>query len=193
MTALDLQASARFGRRRGWALHHAWDVARRLGVFRSLKAIDWSRVRRFVFVCRGNICRSAYAEQRARAMNLPALSFGLQARAGREADATAIQVARAREIDLGSHRARSLSEFFPQSGDLLVAMEPGQLFPLVSIARSQRAQVTLLGLWCSPARPYLQDPYGLNVNYFRTCFGFIDDAIENMGRRMRAQDGWSCV
>jgi len=149
-----------------------------------LEAVDWLRVRRLVFICRGNICRSAYAEQRARVMDLPATSFGVQAQDGRESVPMAIEVARARGVDLRSHRARSLSEFSSVTGDLLVAMEPGQLPTLMKLARLQGAQLTLLGLWCSPTLPYLQDPYGLAIDYFQTCFASIDDAIKNIRERM---------
>jgi protein-tyrosine phosphatase len=53
-----------------------------------------------------------------------------------------------------------------------------------------RAQVTLLGLWCSTPRPVLADPYGLSDAYFDTCFGCIDEAVETLVRtveRRRAQ------
>jgi protein-tyrosine phosphatase len=183
VTALGLDASVHFGRRRGWALHHLWSLARYLGLFRRMERIDWVRVNRLVFICRGNICRSAYAEQRARAVGFPAASFGLQARQGRKADPTAIEIARRRGVDLRGHRARSWTGFFPQIGDLLVAMEPRQLLPLMKMARIPDTQVTLLGLWSSPARPYLQDPYGLGTDYFHTCFGSIDSAMKNIRER----------
>lgn len=176
----------RFGRRRGWLLHHLWALAQRLGFLRGLEHVDWSRVRRLIFICRGNICRSAYAEQRAREMGLPALSFGLRARAGRQADATAILAARSRGLDLRKHRAHSFSDFLPKPGDLLVAMEPGQLPALMRWTRGTQIQATLLGLWCSPPRPYLQDPYGLSADYFQVCFGCIDAATRAIADRIAA-------
>ena len=48
-----------------------------LGYFNSLKKIDWTSVERLIFVCKGNICRSAYAEALARSAGVESLSFGL--------------------------------------------------------------------------------------------------------------------
>ncbi len=183
MIPVDL---SRFGRRRGWLFHHGWTLADRLGYFADLRSVDWIRVRRLVFVCRGNICRSAYAECRARATGLNAISFGVQAGPGRPADSTAIAVASKRGIDLSAHRARSLLGFSAQIGDLLIAMEPFQLKPLRAIERAAHVQLTLLGIWCSPCRPYLQDPYGLGAAYFDHCFATIDEAVKTMHERMAA-------
>jgi len=177
---------SRFGRRRGWLFHHGWTLADRLGYFDRLPRVDWIQVRRLVFVCRGNICRSAYAEHRARSMGLNATSFGIQAGQGREADSKAIAVASKRGIDLRPHRARPLRGFKLQSGDLLVPMEPCQLKPLRTLDRTGQVQLTLLGIWCSPRRPYLQDPYGLGEAYFDHCFATIDEALNTMSRHIAA-------
>jgi protein-tyrosine phosphatase len=96
----------------------------------------------------------------------------------------ALAVARKRGIDLRAHRARRLLGFAPQIGDLLIPMEPSQLQSLRAINHSAGAQLTLLGLWCSPRRPYLQDPYGLGAAYFDHCFATIDEAVKNMRQRM---------
>ena len=39
--------------------------------------IKWEDVDRLVFVCTGNICRSAYAEYKARSLGMSATSFGI--------------------------------------------------------------------------------------------------------------------
>src|SRR6266540_1650137 len=73
---------ARYGRRAGWLRHHvAWTLDR-LGAFAPLRRIRWDDVERLVFICRGNVCRSAYADARARLAGLRSASFGLAARDG---------------------------------------------------------------------------------------------------------------
>lgn len=168
---------ARYGRRAGWLRHHLAATLNRLGAFEPLTRIRWHDVRRLVFVCQGNICRSAYAEARAKALGLRAASFGLGAHEGDRANPTALARAAARGVDLLPHRASSLSPALP--GDLLVAMEPAQV---ARLAKRTTAPLTLLGLWAAPARPHLEDPYGLSEAYFDTCFEVIDAAIVRIAR-----------
>jgi hypothetical protein len=74
------------------------------------------------------------------------------------------------------------------SSDLLLAMEPLQVKTLFPLATSFGAQLTLLGLWCSPERPYLQDPFGLAEAYFQNCFSFIDSAVEGIHQRITPEN-----
>ena len=174
--ALD-SLHARYGRRAGWLRHHLAAALNRLGAFQPLTRVPWRKVKRIVFVCQGNICRSAYAEARARSQGLRTASFGLGAREGDEANRTALARAAARGVDLRPHRASVMPETLP--GDLLVAMEPAQAARLTKLTQ---APVTLLGLWADPPRPHLEDPYGLSDAYFDTCFGVIDSAVARLGQ-----------
>jgi protein-tyrosine phosphatase len=170
----------RYGRKMGLVRHYSQLARYMLGAFSSLKRVEWKNVRRLVFVCKGNICRSPYAEARARIMGLACSSFGLEAEACVPADPSAIRGARARGLDLTPHRAQSASQFTMAAGDLLTAMEPWQVAQLQSRPLPTGAQVTLLGLWCSPRRPHIEDPFGLSDDYFQTCFGIIDNALGSM-------------
>jgi len=168
------------GRNRGWCKHHLSSVLYRLGVFRPYACIEWRRVDRLVFVCKGNICRSPYAEVRARSRGLEATSFGLSAEPTVPPNPTAASVASEFGVDLTPHRARSAQDVQIRTHDLLVAMEPWQARTLLPGARRGGAQVTLLGLWSSPRRLHLEDPYGRLPAYFRICFSVIDSAISRM-------------
>ncbi len=176
------------GRKQAWVRHQATSWLHRLGVYSELQSFDASRVLRLVFVCAGNVCRSRYAEARARVLGFEAGSFGLSADGRSPPDAAAVLAARRRGIELVPRASRRAHDVRPTSGDLLVAMEPHQARALRRA--HPRAQVTLLGLWCSTPRPVLADPYGLSDAYFDTCFGCIDEAVETLVRtveRRRAQ------
>jgi protein-tyrosine phosphatase len=164
----------------GLVHHYAHQVRHMLGSYSWLKRVEWNRVTRLVFVCKGNICRSPYAEARARAMGLPCSSFGLEAGLHAPANPSAIRAARARGLDLTGHRTQGANEFPIATGDLLTAMEPWHAAVLQTRPMPVGAQVTLLGLWCSPSRPHIEDPFGLSDEYFQTCFGTIDKAIAIM-------------
>ncbi len=171
---------AQYGRRAGWLRHHLARALDRLGAFEPLRRVRWNDVERLVFICQGNICRSAYADARARLAGLASASFGLAARDGDRANPAAVERAAARGVDLSAHRAASASAALLRPGDLVVAMEPVQLRGLASIAPS--APATLLGLWARPPRPHLEDPYGLSLAYFDTCFDVIDGAVAEFAR-----------
>jgi protein-tyrosine phosphatase len=174
---------AEYGRRAGWLRHHLARTLDRLGTFAPLRRLSWDEVDRLVFVCHGNVCRSAYAAARARHLGLQSASFGLAARDGDPANAVAAERAAARAVDLASHRATSAAAARLRPGDLLVAMEPAQLRGIRLVAPD--APVTLLGLWSTPPRPHLEDPYGLSPTYFDTCFDVVDSALEELARRAR--------
>jgi protein-tyrosine phosphatase len=171
---------AQFGRRAGWLRHHLARTLDRLGAFEPLRRVGWNDVERLVFLCQGNICRSAYADARARLEGLRSVSFGLAARDGDRANPVALERAAVRGVDLSAHRATSASAVRLRPGDLVVAMESVQLRGLALIAPSVPA--TLLGLWAQPPRPHLEDPFGLSLAYFDTCFDVIDAAVVEFAR-----------
>jgi protein-tyrosine phosphatase len=170
---------ARFGTARGLARL----VLSRLRPWRRYSAVNWSRVERLVFVCTGNICRSPYAAALARRAGIPAISVALRGRSGAPAFPSAAAAAHDSGIDLSAHRSTPIDDVRLGPGDLLVAMEPWQAQALAGRAG---AQVTLLGLWSTPRRPHLHDPYGLCDDYFRTCFRLIDSAVAAIAARMKA-------
>lgn len=178
----------RYGGRRALLRHLASAFQMRLGGFREYQAIDWLEVRRLVFVCKGNICRSAYAEARA-SLSFPAVSFGIEASSDAAADASAISHAAARHVSLSAHRTTSLKAFAHRPGDLLVCMEPPQAKIVVKHFAGCAPQVTLLGLWTRPARPWLFDPYGSADGYWRTCLDTIDSGIDQMLTILRKHQG----
>jgi len=125
---------ARYGRRAGWLRYHMARTLDSVGAFAPLRRVAWNDVERLVFVCQGNICRSAYADARARLAGLRSVSFGLSARDGDCANSVALARAAARGVDLSAHRATSASAAPMRAGDLRIAMEPAQIRRLARLA-----------------------------------------------------------
>ncbi len=154
-------------------------------VYRRYSSTQLARFDRLIFVCRGNICRSPYAEVRARDLGLRAISSGLDTKPGKVANSTAIDAAALRGIDLSPHRAQRLTDLALTEGDLILVMEPEQL-NLVRQQVGPKVAVVLLGLYACPTRAYLQDPYGRSLAYFESCFNVIDSALANLQSRLVA-------
>ena len=133
---------------------------------------------RLIFVCKGNIIRSAYAAARARQLGFASVaSAGIQACSGKPADATAVHAAALRGVDLARHRARSVDELQPRAADRLFAFE---LWQARWLSRNSPAPVFLLGAWARPAKPHIADPYQRPGEYFSACFTTVDIALERM-------------
>ena len=158
-----------------------------MGAFRRYRLVDWKRVRRLVFVCSGNICRSPYAAERARAIGLAADSCGTAAVDFAAADARAIGVAAQRGVFLQRHTSsKSLSLLFDE-GDLALVFEPQHLHQMNAALRGSGAQITLLGLWSNPTAPYVPDPFGRDESCFKLVFDIIDGALANVQAQLHRE------
>ena len=155
-----------------------------LGFYDRYQQLDWGEVTRLVFVCKGNICRSPYAEMKVRSLGLDAISVGLSTIEGSPANANAIESASYRSIKLDDHRARLANSINITKSDLVICMEPLQLKQFSEI-NSIDCQLTLLGLFASRKKPVILDPYGRPGSYFDDCFQQIDFALHNLLAKWR--------
>jgi protein-tyrosine phosphatase len=138
-------------------------------------------VRRVVFVCHGNICRSAYAHHIAVECGLPVASLGLSTNTGGVSPKSALEAAARRRVDMSAHRATDWKDFGAQPGDLFLVMEVRQAHELRRrLGPRDDVQVCLLGMWCKPPMPHLHDPYTLSSAYFDTNFRRVDEAVRNL-------------
>jgi protein-tyrosine phosphatase len=173
-----------YGGKRGLLSHFQARALYALGAYRNPCDIDWASVRRLVFICKGNICRSPYASVRAHSLGIPAASFGLEAAEGAPADPIALRNARLRGVDLSIHRSARMESADIGNGDLVIVFEPWQL---AEVARRTAcpAPVSLLGVWAHPIRPHVADPYGRSDRYFQQCFSLIDANVAALVGRMK--------
>lgn len=141
-------------------------------------AVDSSTVRRLVFVCHGNICRSAMADVVARNLSLNVASVGLSTDNGKPAHGPAIEAATALGFDMSQHRATRVQDFVPQDGDVLLAMETRHLRKLAVMPHVANTPRQLLGLHLSPPMPHLHDPYELDPAYMPVCLTRVIKAVE---------------
>ena len=138
---------------------------------------DPAAIRRLVFVCHGNICRSAFADVLARKHGLATASFGLSTANDKPAHAPVAAAAATMGHDLGAHRSLRVQDYTPAEGDLLLAMETRHLRKLAADPALAAMPRTLLGLYTRPITPHLHDPYQLSEAYTRVCLERIATAI----------------
>ena len=188
--------------------HHSLQalVRRRYGTLRGLlrlllAQLEWlsGRLRAFspqragaaqrlVFVCQGNICRSAFADQLALQTQhpsaaLPVASLGLSTCSGAVSPPAAQQAALRCGVDLERHRACDFSDFTVLPGDLFLVMEVRQARELRRrLGPRTDVEVVLLGLWCTGPMPHLHDPFTLSDAYFDQCFARVRQAVRGLQR-----------
>lgn len=143
----------------------------------SVAAGDKREVKRLVFVCHGNICRSAFADVVAREAGLNVASIGLSTSADQRAHGPAIEAAARLGYDMTAHRTTRAEDFVPQSGDLLLGMEVRHIDKLKNLSGYADTPRTLLGLWARPVMPHLHDPYKLDPRYMDVCLERIERAV----------------
>jgi protein-tyrosine phosphatase len=141
---------------------------------------DPAEVRRLVFVCHGNICRSAFADVVARKHGLNAASFGLSTNAGVAAHPPAAEASRALGHELDAHGTTRVEDFEAHPGDLLLAMETRQLRKLAAIPALTELPRLLLGRFATPPVPHLHDPYALDEAYMAVCLQRIEGAVVSL-------------
>ena len=176
----------RFGTHRGLVRLAIANTLWFLGPYRRYGKVDFSRVRRLVFVCQGNVCRSPFGHHLANQViaGVPVCSLGLGTSSGLPADSLATNVASDFGVDLTAHRTTAVTDFPIREGDLFLVMEDRHLRSLTPLLQGHDVQVALLGLWSRPRLALIYDPHRLSRGYFTTCFQRIKKSVEGLQRAL---------
>lgn len=153
-----------------------------------------------VFICKGNICRSAFAHYLTletlrnsdEPLKLLVASAGLAARLGTASPAMAVEAAKAFAIDMQDHRAQPLNGDVAGAADMLIAMEPGQVRAMQKRYSHKRGKLFLLPLFADGwdrryygwQRYHIQDPYGKGRDAFMESFGRVREGVEGLVGRL---------
>ncbi|MGD8175216.1 low molecular weight phosphatase family protein [Marinimicrobium sp. ARAG 43.8] len=173
----------RFGSKKGLARHIGHSILYHLGYYNSYKRINYSSIERIIFVCSGNICRSPLAEKVSESLGFRSDSYGLHCRGGDKADPRAIEFAKSIGLDLEGHNTKNISNYIAEPGDLLVGMEPQQARALSKMFLKSSI-ITLSGIWITPYKPYIHDPYNTNDVFFEKCERYVASATKELVLRV---------
>lgn len=176
-----------YGSKYGLKNQWKYSMMARLGDFKQYKNIDFKQIKRLVFVCSGNICRSPLAEAVALKAGFNSISYGLNCRGGDKADPRAIAFARSNNFNLENHITKNIDLYAPMPGDLLIGMEPNHAKALEAHLDAQ-TKVTLIGLWLPDCKAYIHDPYNANEIFFNRCEMEVVDATQALISMLRCRD-----
>ena len=183
LSALSQYINNKFSSKRGLIAASKYKLLYLFGFYRVYQQIDLNTVKRLVFVCHGNICRSPFGEFMAKAKGLDAVSYGLHCSGGDKADPRAIQEASIRGVDMNNHTTRNISEYKLNKGDLILVMEPQHLLQLEA-SNVKYEQITFVPLWGKHPTPYLSDPFNANDVFFKRCESVVEQCVNSIHARL---------
>jgi protein-tyrosine phosphatase len=177
MNLFDKTIRRLFGSRRGTLNFLKFAIAQIFFRRYSKYGVLPSKIERVVFVCKGNICRSALAEAVfKKEVSRSVASFGLDTTTGCPAHPPMMKVAKTLGYDLDEHVTTNVTSFVAQDNDVYVCTEPSHIKQLEKSL--PHCNVVLLGLWGSPKRVYIHDPYSADEPYVLYISEFLRNATQ---------------
>lgn len=154
-------------------------------------------IKKILFVCAGNICRSPFAAafmkdriDREGLEDIAVDSAGLIALPGNTVTPLAQKVALEHDVDLSAHRAKPVSGELLEWADLILVMEKPQRDELAARYPGTQGRCLLLrhfARYGSRTRG-IADPYGLQYESYRFCFLDIADAVSGLVAYLKTQE-----
>ncbi len=154
-------------------------------------------MKKILFVCSGNTCRSPLAEGLAKSI-LPDLastttlisSAGTSAMEGMPASTLSVIVADKAGIDISGHRARLLDAARVRESDLIVTMGAKHRETVGVINPDALAYTFLLTDFDDELEGDVLDPIGGNEETYQETYALIRRCVLALGRKLDEFDGW---
>jgi protein-tyrosine-phosphatase/predicted ATP-grasp superfamily ATP-dependent carboligase len=144
------------------------------------------RAGRVLFVCKGNVCRSPFAEGVARAhLHLVEVaSAGYLPPAGRRPPEHALAAAAAAGFDLSRHRSQVLTQELAGRADVIFVFDEENYQHVVTTYPSLRKRVFLLGIFSPADSLFIKDPWGRESETFSECYEQIAKAVASLAKKI---------
>jgi len=150
---------------------------------------------KIMFICTGNICRSAMAEKMLKKMlkdigkeNIEVYSSGVYADTGDISTQDAVEVMKEYEIDLTSHRATNIRESQIEKMDLILCATLShkaavkQLYP--ELSKKVYTMKEYAGVMKEGNNYDIADPWGYSKKVYQECAQEIKKCLEEIVKKI---------
>ncbi len=141
-----------------------------------------------LYICTGNICRSAFADVLTRQLiqteytdlNINSCSAGTNTNDGLPANGDAIRISKNFKLDLSSHQTQSLTKELIDKSTIILAMEPSHVLKLSAISFASLKKTFLLSALDELKNISVIDPYAKSDQVFNDTFNRIKLSVEKL-------------
>jgi len=155
------------------------------------RTINERNISSIIFICKGNICRSIFADKRLRNLlrhtNIIVDSCGIDVDQGNMPPKESLKIASEYACSLGGHKAKGLDKCDIKKADLILPMEYWQYKRLVQLYPDKKENILLLRTFASFPYSFIcnvVDPYGWGIEEFRRCYKIIDCALHGLVEKL---------
>lgn len=150
-------------------------------------------MQKIMFVCTGNICRSAMAEKlmakriKEEKLDAEIYSCGTFAENGDYPTIEAIEVMQEYDVDLKSHRANNIRKSDVEKMDLILTATINHKNMVLQLYPQLQGKVFTMKEYVGDIEDGIdiKDPWGSNISVYRMCAGELNKIIEKIIDKMK--------
>jgi len=151
---------------------------------------------KIMFICTGNICRSAMAHalmekkiQDNQLEDIQIYSAGIFAETGDKATYSAIEVMEEYGVDLTKHKATHISQANVEQMDLVLCATTSHKYSVLQMYGNLKGKVYTMKQYANINKDEqdldIKDPWGYDIEIYRFCAAEIDRCLEELIQKIK--------